>query len=993
MAYFVSVAEAMAQVGEAAGHLHARGILHRDLKPSNVMMDRAGRSYLIDFGLAADSRATPTRPPGADGPVRAEPGTVEYMAPEQFAMPGKPVGAIDARADVYSLGVTLYEFLTLRPAYRDADRMNVPSRVLAGRPTPPRELVPNVPRDLEAIVRKATHPDPAGRYPTGAEFAADLRRWLAWQSVEARPAWGTLRPLRLWARRNAGLAVAVPAVVLLLGGATARAFEQSEQRGREAERERDDLRNEAERIERERKFERELLGAQQVRLGAAYSGWSEDGLAKLREALKYRPKAELQDQAAAMLTGLDAKRVRHHDFEWPPERHGERGLSSIAFGPDGRILAGGFGRTGAHLWDGAVARPPVECSQLGVGPVAFADADTPLHLVMPDDKRWSLLLWNVATNAKVAEILLPGKGGDVRSTALSANGRLVAVSFTELATGGAPGKPVTLAWALDPKKPEGEVKKLGEWPDHVTELAFSPDGKYLAIGTETGEVTIRTVGAAGDTVQRFVTGRLPVYALAFGRNFRKLGAEFKKTAGAIPGLMLAYGTKGGHVGIVDLETGDRKQMGGGSEHDVFSVAFSPDGTVLASAGRNIPYVWDVTTGRQLLSFHGANVRGPLRSWMSGVAFSPDGSRVAFSSEGRVGLAPGGLDVFELRDGGVRTYRGLTGVVEKVWLSPTRKWVAALTQDWQLGVWDRETGRVAFVWDVPPGWTSDNSALAFDEPAGEVMLSSGQRASRWSLKTGERIGEWKMALGLNDTLAVRTDKPPLLIRREFTVTPMAGQPPQLRFLARELLGDGKFGEGYEITDLPLERIEYTQLSADGQVLLVNAVVNGKAQAILFDGLKGKKVPFDQDAVAPETAFPELSPDGAVLTFQKWVGNECKTTFVQVRDPKAVTPPDQVWAPDVKVAATHPGPLERPDETVRLGVYKTHHDPATTGVALYEVGKGRPRVTFDVGAPPIAGVWSHALSPDGRFVYWGRRDGTVCVADLNRCLEQLSPFLAR
>src|SRR5207249_1251150 len=140
-------------------------------------------------------------------------------------------------------------------------------------------------------------------------------------------------------------------------------------------------------------------------------------------------------------------------------------------------------------------------------------------------------------------------------------------------------------------------------------------------------------------------------------------------------------------------------------------------------------------------------------WTEGVAFSPDGQRLAIASPGI--YSEGALDVYRMdNDRGVRTYRGLTGTVEKVWLSPSGKWVAALTQNWQLGVWDRATGQVAFVWEVPAGILADNSAVAFDHDESEVLFASGERASRWSLTGGHRTGVWELPVGLNDILVTR-----------------------------------------------------------------------------------------------------------------------------------------------------------------------------------------------------------------------------------------------
>ncbi len=155
--YVRNVARLALQAAEALDHAHARGILHRDIKPANLLLDAEGRLWVTDFGLAqvrGDDRLTLT------GDVL---GTLRYMSPEQAL--GLRV-VVDGRTDVYSLGVTLYELLTLRPAVDGHDRAEILRRIADGEPAPLRRLNPAVPADLETIVLKATAKDPEGRYAT-----------------------------------------------------------------------------------------------------------------------------------------------------------------------------------------------------------------------------------------------------------------------------------------------------------------------------------------------------------------------------------------------------------------------------------------------------------------------------------------------------------------------------------------------------------------------------------------------------------------------------------------------------------------------------------------------------------------------------------------------------------------------------------------------------------------------------------------------------------
>ncbi|MBL8862614.1 MAG: SUMF1/EgtB/PvdO family nonheme iron enzyme [Planctomycetes bacterium] len=206
------------QIAEALEHAHARGIVHRDVKPSNVALTRTGRAMLLDFGLARTAHAT--RLTRSD----AQPGSLPYMSPEQLA------GAddVDARTDVYSLGATLYELLTLRPAFGGANATEVATRIAAGDVARPRALVPRLARDVETVTLKALAPAREARYPSAGDLARDLGNLLAHRPVEARRAGFGLRLLR-WAQRHPRLSASAAAVVplVLVGAALVAGLERA----------------------------------------------------------------------------------------------------------------------------------------------------------------------------------------------------------------------------------------------------------------------------------------------------------------------------------------------------------------------------------------------------------------------------------------------------------------------------------------------------------------------------------------------------------------------------------------------------------------------------------------------------------------------------------------------------------------------------------------------------------------------------------------------
>jgi eukaryotic-like serine/threonine-protein kinase len=178
---WLAIARIGAQVADALHHAHRCGTLHRDIKPANLLLDADGEMWVTDFGLAQDLDQLLNR--GDTAPA----GTLRYVAPEVLA------GRVDVRSDIYSLGITLYELATRTPAFDSPDRKSLLDRITRSQLPRPRQLNPRIPRDLEAIVLKATAKDAALRYASAADLVADLLRFHRGQRVRARGRFGWLR--------------------------------------------------------------------------------------------------------------------------------------------------------------------------------------------------------------------------------------------------------------------------------------------------------------------------------------------------------------------------------------------------------------------------------------------------------------------------------------------------------------------------------------------------------------------------------------------------------------------------------------------------------------------------------------------------------------------------------------------------------------------------------------------------------------------------------
>lgn len=207
--YIRTVVDWVAQAAEALAHAHENGVLHRDVKPGNLLLDSFGKVWVADFGLARieqDASMTVT------GDLL---GTLRYMAPEQAS---SNHGLVDHRADIYALGATLYELLTLSPLFSGGDREKLLHQILVASPPPPSRLNAGIPRELETIVEKAISKEVPDRYASATDLAEDLRRFLDDRPILAKPPSVTSRVYK-WCLRNPRIvgSFAVASAAILIG--------------------------------------------------------------------------------------------------------------------------------------------------------------------------------------------------------------------------------------------------------------------------------------------------------------------------------------------------------------------------------------------------------------------------------------------------------------------------------------------------------------------------------------------------------------------------------------------------------------------------------------------------------------------------------------------------------------------------------------------------------------------------------------------------------
>jgi WD40 repeat protein/predicted Ser/Thr protein kinase len=711
--YWQSVANIGVQVASALDYAHKQGVLHRDIKPSNLLLDTRGSVWVTDFGLAkADDQPNLTQ----TGDVL---GTLRYMPPEAFE------GRTDVRGDVYSLGLTLYELLVLRPAFGQKDKHQLVRQVMTEEPPRLNRLNPAIPRDLVTIVHKAIDRDRAHRYPTPADFGADLQSFLDDEPIRARRM-SVLERFARWARHHPGVAAMGLVIVIILGlagiasGIAAWAFRASALREQEAA-----VAARAARAETTEALYRSLVGQARANRLARGEGYRKEIWSLLQRAREMDPPAvnlhELRQEAVKSLgdfVGLEPLVLSA--FASP--------IRTMALHPESRCLAVALqdGTVQLHDPHSGARLDALATEQRAITALSFISEGTRL---LSGDAEGSVKSWHLDSAGIWKPETVRSLGGVVREIRGTLDGRCLAVSensqslFVHDLLG---DSSETIRVPAPPG--QGVLSPDGKLLAH-SHVALSPDGRLLVQGVETS-LSLWDV-AHGTLVKSIEVELGPIFKVAFNPDGKLLlcaGSQGLQVYEApslqqqtfmrldnLPagmfrpdGQYLAFTTYGGRL-ILWSVFGNRALAvlccPGGQ-----AIAMSTDAKLLASGSADTVRVWNLTGAPERLI-----LRGP-KGAVNQISFDPKGRRLASVSKDKT------LALWDAATGKLLGEVSLPGFAQAVGFSPDSRWIVA--GDWasNLRILDAETLQPLISLEHPLGRGLDSAAFS---PDGQYLAAGGE----------------------------------------------------------------------------------------------------------------------------------------------------------------------------------------------------------------------------------------------------------------------------
>jgi WD40 repeat protein/serine/threonine protein kinase len=684
--YWKSVAQVGIQVAEALAYAHEQGILHRDIKPSNLLLDTHGTVWVTDFGLAkADDQQNLTH----RGDII---GTLRYMPPEAFDAKNEP------RSDIYSLGLTLYEMLALRPAFDAADRNQLVRQITDGGRAPLDRVDRSIPRDLVTIVHKAMDREPAHRYAAARDLAADLRRFCADESILARRPTGRERVLR-WARHHPGVAASLVLIALLLVAATV-GSSIAALRFKQLAKDEESARQQAEDVGSQERWER-----YRANMAAASSAlWTQNATAAGRY-LDAAPEDHRNWEWRHLHSQLDGARAVLHGDNWP--------VHTLRFSSDGRWLASASQDGPIRLWDVASGR---EVGVLGSKTggdtnITFCPTRSLLAAAYWEKNQGLVRVWDTVGRCEVAVFRTPGEY--CQALAWSPDGRLLAAHISP-EDSEKDGR--MLVWEL----PTGAV--IADAPADIMDasLDFRPGTSQL-VRRYRATPWVWDLKAATE-VSRFERAKAPCACLSYSQDGRRLAVGYREPDSS--------------VRLWDVATGQRIAAMGGHTNTVEKVVFSPDGTRLASCSMDQTVrLWNGITGQAV-----AVLRGHTGEVRRG-GFTPDGKYFVSASHDRT------LRMWNSANGELVTVlRGHDGRVTDMAISPDGRTIASASDDHTIRLWDTELaarngvlqGHGSYVYDV-----------AIRPDGGQIASASWDGTVRlWDPTTGRQTHMFRLPDGDN-----------------------------------------------------------------------------------------------------------------------------------------------------------------------------------------------------------------------------------------------------
>ena len=777
--YFRGLARLGVEAAGALHHAHENGVIHRDIKPANLMVDVKGKLWITDFGLArleADAGMTVT------GDLM---GTLRYMSPEQ-AM-AKRV-AVDHRSDIYSLGVTLYELITLRPAYGGENRQELLRQIAFDEPERPRRINPAIPAELETIVQKAMAKSPQERYDTAQECADDLLRFIEDKPIRAKQPTAVQRFVK-WSRRHRPLVATTSfagILVLLVATVASAMLAQRERAGRlaatkAAEREtslRKQVSANADRIAR-------LLAESYLQKSKALceDGDAGEGMLWLAEALSITPD-DARDLSRVLRANVAAWYSHLNSLTAVLAHRGS--VTDVAFSPDGaRVLTASRDGT-ARLWDAATG------SRVGAtlqhdAPVIAAQFNPQGDQILTATETGATRLWN-ATGDPLAQpvqhqssILAIGwtrrgwqvvirpedrqvrirsaASGTAIGTAMHHDAKILSAALDqdgERVITGASDKTARL-WNVI----TGEALQKFAGNSAVTAVSFSRDGALVLTGTASSDLVIWSTKTGKVITSDWLTSVPTNIAVSKDGGFVVAGGRF--TTGpqvlkpsqqrnhfigstlrhADDVLSVAFSPDASHVvsgskdGTARIWRLAQSRMmmelpldNPNSPRLRQDVSFSPNGVHILRVDGNAAHVWDAATGKR--------VGKPLiqEKYVVHAEYSPDGTRIVTGA-----IADNGRGIVQLWDASTFHPIGPQLVhadrIKAVRFSPDGEYIYTACRDETIRKWDAATGK-----PVGPPLKHDGGVTDLSISTDGLRIVSGSYGGLWlwNAKTGKLVRE-------------------------------------------------------------------------------------------------------------------------------------------------------------------------------------------------------------------------------------------------------------